>query len=211
MGNGSHLKDEARRQLLDSAEVKRRAADWCSDAIGRAAEAIADSLGRGGKLLVCGNGGSAADAQHIAAELVGRLRPGQDRPPLSAIALTTDTSVLTALGNDYGFQFIFQRQLEALAWPGDVLLAISTSGGSENVLRAVAEARARGMTTIGLTGGDGGPLANAVDIDIVVPSEDVARIQEAHIAIGHILCGLVESMLLEEVKQETWVTGSAKG
>ncbi|MFQ6020278.1 MAG: SIS domain-containing protein [Dehalococcoidia bacterium] len=200
--------DKIRDQLLESAEVKRRAARVCCPAIQRAAEIIADCLRSGGKLLVCGNGGSAADAQHIAAELVGRLRPGSERPPLAAIALTTDTSALTALANDYGYEMVFQRQVEALGRQGDVLLAISTSGRSQNVLRAVAAAASRGMTSVGLSGG-AGLLAAVVDVEVVVPSEDGQRIQEAHIAIGHIICGLVESLLSTEAKEQpAWVTGS---
>lgn len=187
------------RQLSDSAEIKRRLSDSGGGAILAAAEAIAASLSRGGKLLTCGNGGSAADAQHIAAELVGRLGPASSlRPPLAAIALTADTSILTAVGNDYGFEALFQRQVEALGRPGDVLLAISTSGRSDNVLRAVAAAAAGGLATIGLSGGDGGMLADAVDIDIVVPSDSPQRIQEAHITIGHIICDLVEQMLFAQ-------------
>lgn len=203
-------REEIRRQLLESAEVKQRTAERCGDAILGAAQAVAAALRCGGKLLACGNGGSAADAQHIAAELVGRLRPGPPRPALPAIALTTDSSALTALGNDYGFEFVFQRQLQALARPGDVLLAISTSGRSQNVLRAVAEAASLGVATIALTGGDGGRLAQMANIAVRVPSDDGQRIQEAHIAIGHILCGLVESMLAE-VQEEAWVTGRTSG
>jgi len=204
--------EEIRRQLLESAEVQRLAAEVCYRPIFQAASAIADSLRQRGKLLLCGNGGSAADAQHIAAELIGRLGPGRERVPLAALALTTDTSALTALGNDYGFAAVFQRQVAALGRPGDVLLAISTSGRSENVLRAVAEAREVGMTTIGLSGGDGGPLANAVDIKITVPSRETTRIQEAHIAIGHVICWLVESLLFGEGKEEAlWATGRISG
>ena len=140
--------------------------------------------------MLCGNGGSAADAQHLAAEFVGRfLREREARP---ALALTTNTSVLSALGNDYGFERVFARQVEAWGNPGDVLLALSTSGNSINVLEAVAVAMQRGLTTIGLTGGDGGRLAAVCDIPIVVPSASTPRIQEAHITVGHILCDLVE-------------------
>lgn len=194
---------EIKARLWESADVKRMTAETCSEAILRAAEVIADSLAAGGKLFTCGNGGSAADAQHIAAELVGRLRPESAlRPALPAIALTTDTSILTALGNDYGFEAIFRRQVEALGCPGDVLLAISTSGRSENVLGAVAVAAARGLATIGLTGGSGGQLAERVGISIVVPSSDSQRVQEAHITIGHILCELVERLVSSAVLEE---------
>ncbi|MBI1884946.1 MAG: SIS domain-containing protein [Chloroflexi bacterium] len=195
---------EVRRALRDGAEVKLRTADACAAAIARAAEAIAACLSMGGKLLTCGNGGSAADAQHIAAELVGRLSPKSLRPALAAVALTTDTSVLTALGNDFGFEVAFQRQVEALGHPGDALLAISTSGRSENVLRAVSAARGKGLVTIALSGGDGGALTGAADIAVVVPSDDAQRVQEAHIAIGHIVCSLVERILFDEGKDRTW-------
>ncbi len=182
-------------QLLESAEVKRLTAAACAGAILQAAEAITGRLRGGGKLLVCGNGGSAADAQHIAAELVGRLAPGRERQPLAALALTTDTSVLTALGNDYGFEGIFARQVQALGRPGDALLVISTSGESENVVRAAACGRVLGLATVALLGGGGGRLRDLVDIAIVVPTRHPARVQEAHIAIGHIICDLIERML----------------
>lgn len=153
-------------------------------------EVVAAALASGGKLLLCGNGGSAADCQHIAAELVGRFR--RDRPALAAIALTTDTSVLTSVANDYAFETVFARQVEALGRRGDCLLAISTSGRSPNVLAAIAAARALGMVTIGLLGGDGGGAAPACDHALIVPSRDTARIQEAHILIGHALCAALE-------------------
>ncbi|MBZ8139589.1 phosphoheptose isomerase [Rubrivivax gelatinosus] len=158
-----------------------------------AAAAIARALQAGGKLLICGNGGSAADSQHIAAELTGRFV--HDRRPLAAIALTTDTSALTSIANDYAFDEVFSRPLRALGRPGDVLLGISTSGNSANVLRAVDAAHELGITTIGLLGRDGGALRQRCDQAIVVPSTTTARIQEAHILIGHTLCGLVEAQL----------------
>lgn len=158
-----------------------------------AGERIAQALRAGGKLLLCGNGGSAADAQHIAAELTGRFI--QERRPLAAVALTTDTSALTCIGNDYGFDDVFARQLQAIARPGDVLLAISTSGHSRNVLRAVEVARSEGVISIGLLGRDGGALRALCDLSLVVPSTVTARIQESHILIGHTLCGLIEHEL----------------
>jgi D-sedoheptulose 7-phosphate isomerase len=158
-----------------------------------AGERIAQALRTGGKLLLCGNGGSAADAQHIAAELTGRFI--QERRPLAAVALTTDTSALTCIGNDYSFDDIFARQLQAIARPGDVLLAISTSGNSRNVMRAVEVARSEGVISIGLLGRDGGALRALCDLSLVVPSTVTARIQESHILIGHTLCGLIEQEL----------------
>lgn len=159
----------------------------------RAGETIARALEAGGKLLVCGNGGSAADSQHIAAELTGRFI--RDRRPLAAIALSTDTSALTSIANDYAFDEVFARPVRALGRAGDVLLGISTSGNSANVLRAVDAARELGLTTVGLLGRDGGELRTRCDQAIVVPSTTTARIQEAHILIGHTLCGLVEQKL----------------
>lgn len=158
-----------------------------------AAAYIAHSLRAGGKLMLCGNGGSAADCQHLAAEFVGRF--SVDRKPLAAIALTTDTSALTAIGNDYGYEEVFVRQVRALGRPGDVLLAISTSGRSPNVFAALACARARGMRTIGLLGRDGGTAARFCDVPMIVGSDSTARIQEAHILLGHVLCAMVEKEL----------------
>jgi D-sedoheptulose 7-phosphate isomerase len=159
----------------------------------RATARCADALGRGRKLLLCGNGGSAADCQHLAAELVGRL--DRDRRALRAVALTTDSSALTAIANDYGYDQVFARQLDGLGAPGDVLLALSTSGRSPSVLAAVHAARARGIASIALTGKGGGPLADACDLAIVVPSDVTARIQEAHGLIGHALCFGIERAL----------------
>jgi D-sedoheptulose 7-phosphate isomerase len=158
-----------------------------------AVSAIAGVMRQGGKLLLCGNGGSAADCQHIAAEFTGRFV--HERRPLPAIALSTDTSALTCIGNDYSFDDVFSRQLLALGGPRDCLLGISTSGNSRNVLKAVAAARELGMLTIALSGRDGGALKAACDCSIVVPSDVTARIQEAHILIGHTICGGVEQQL----------------
>jgi len=157
------------------------------------ARRMADVLRRGGKILFCGNGGSAADAQHLAAEFVNRFQ--RDRRALAALALTTDTSVLTSIGNDSGFDRIFSRQVEALARRGDLLVAISTSGNSPNVLRAVEAARDLGVETVGLCGGSGGALAAAADEAFVVPSEATPRIQETHMAVGHAWCALTEDLL----------------
>ncbi len=161
--------------------------------VDQAINACVNSLRAGGKLMLCGNGGSAADSQHLAAEFTGRFI--KDRPPIAAIALSTDTSALTCIANDYSFDAIFARQVQAIGKPGDCLIAISTSGNSGNVLAAVAAAKALGITCIGLLGRDGGKLKPECDISIVVPSQVTARIQEAHILIGHSLCGAVEQQL----------------
>jgi D-sedoheptulose 7-phosphate isomerase len=154
---------------------------------------LSDAFKRGNKLLVMGNGGSAADSQHFAAEIVGRFK--MERRALPAVALSTDTSILTAIGNDYGFDSVFSRQVEALAAPGDVVVGISTSGNSPNVLKALNVAKARGCRTIGLLGKDGGSIRAACDLALVVPSDDTPRIQEGHITIIHIVCDLVEKAL----------------
>ncbi|MBI5781238.1 MAG: D-sedoheptulose 7-phosphate isomerase [Rhodocyclales bacterium] len=149
----------------------------------------------GGKILLLGNGGSAADCQHIAAEIVGRYQ--RERRGLPAIALTTDTSILTAVGNDYGFERIFSRQVEALCTPADVVIGLSTSGNSPNVLAAIHTARQIGAFTMGLTGGSGGKLAQCCDLSLVVASKDTPRIQEAHILVGHLLCDLIDAETLD--------------
>lgn len=162
-------------------------------AIGRTARRLADALRAGGKVMFCGNGGSAADCQHIASELTGRFV--DDRRPLGGLALTTDTSALTSIGNDYAFDAIFERQVRALGRAGDVLVGVSTSGQSRNVLRAVQAARGLGVTTVGLLGRDGGALRDACDDAVIVASRTTARIQEAHIFVGHVWCSLVEQQL----------------
>lgn len=158
---------------------------------------VCQALRAGNKILLCGNGGSAADAQHLAAELVGRYE--QQRQAFPAIALTTDTSALTALSNDYGYEEVFTRQVEALATAGDVLIAISTSGKSPNIVRAAEKARAIGCKTIALTGCSGEPLASHCDLVVVVPSERTSRVQEAHITIGHLWCEMVDAMIANDV------------
>lgn len=162
-------------------------------AVQQAAHAVAATLRLGGKLMLCGNGGSAADSQHLAAEFTGRFV--KDRSPLAAVALSTDTSALTCIANDYSFDDVFSRQVMGLGRKGDCLIAISTSGNSRNVLRAAEAARAAGICVIGLLGRDGGALRALCDIPVVVPSATTARIQEAHIFIGHTLCALVEEAL----------------
>jgi len=158
-----------------------------------AAEAMVTALRSGGRILACGNGGSAADAQHFAAELVGRFE--RERAAMAAIALTTDTSILTALANDYDFTMVFARQVEALGRPGDVLLGVSTSGGSANVLAAFETAKAGGLTTVALTGRDGGAVGAAADIHINVPAASTARVQEVHRTLLHAVCALIEREL----------------
>jgi D-sedoheptulose 7-phosphate isomerase len=180
-----------RDHLRLSAALKQEVAEKCLDAIVAAARTIAGALRAGGKLLLCGNGGSAADCSHVAGELVSRLSADYERPALPAIALTTDTSILTALSNDFGFEGVFARQVQALGRPGDVLLGISTSGTSPNIIRAVEAAREAQMHTVALTGSSG-RLKDVVDIAIMVPSDSVQHIQEAHLSIEHILCYLVE-------------------
>jgi D-sedoheptulose 7-phosphate isomerase len=185
--------DEIRRQLAESARVKQAFSDALVARIAEFAQRSAAAIRRGGKLVFFGNGGSAADAQHLAAELVVRLRT--ERPGLPALALTTNTSILTAAGNDYGFERIFSRQMESLVGPHDVVVALSTSGTSPNIVKAIETARARGSFLVALTGETGGTLAGKVDILLDVPSRDPQRIQEAHITIGHIVCSLIEHLV----------------
>ncbi len=204
-------RQQIRSQLTESAEVQRLAAESCREAILAAAGLIARRVAQGGKLMLCGNGGSAADCQHLAAELVGQMN-GRRRPALAALALTTDTSALTAVGNDFGYEMVFQRQVEALGRRGDVLMAISTSGRSQNVLRAVSTAVRMGLETVALIGDAGGPLSDLADIAVRVPSSNTQRIQEAHIAIGHVICYLVERMLGGEMEEtDECLTSRASG
>lgn len=180
-------------QLEDSASVKHKMMVSCVDSIVSAAELMIETIKSGAKILLCGNGGSAADSQHLAAELVSKLK--LERSAIPAIALTTNTSTLTAIANDYDFSQIFVRQLEAFGRKNDLLIGISTSGNSEDVLKAVDYAHKNGLRTIVMTGGNGGDLAGKADVDIIVPSEDVQRIQEAHITVGHILCDILEQSI----------------
>jgi len=183
-----------RERLRLAASVHDAMAESGAASIAAAADLIANCFRRNGKVLLCGNGGSAADCQHMAAELVGRLTNEKDRPGLPAIALTTDTSFLTAYPNDVGFDGVFARQVQALGSPGDILIAISTSGRSRNVLTAVEEARGKGLSIVGLLGEDG-PLATAADIAIRVPTNDTQVIQQVHLAVEHLICHLVERAL----------------
>jgi D-sedoheptulose 7-phosphate isomerase len=183
-----------RKEITGSAELKVRVAEFVAEKICRSAILIADCFRAKRKLLICGNGGSAADSQHMAAEFVNRLSGEIERPGLPAIALTTDTSFLTAYSNDFGYEGIFERQVEALGSPGDVLLVISTSGNSPNLVRAVQAARREGLQTIGLLG-EGGVLTDLVDESVVVPSRNTQHIQESFLSIEHTICGIVEQLL----------------
>jgi phosphoheptose isomerase len=182
--------DVLRRTFTEAIALHERVRDGDSTPLLDAAAAIAAALGGGGKLLIFGNGGSAADAQHVAAELVGRFE--RERPALAAIALTTDASVMTSVANDYAFERVFARQVEALGRPGDVALGISTSGASANVVTALQSASARGLRTVALTGRDGGAVGRAAHVHVNVPSQSVPRIQEVHRTLLHVICELVE-------------------
>ena len=191
--NQSPAEQRAIADLIEGSNVLRQTAYSLAPNIVTVAEDIINILRNGGKVLTCGNGGSAADAQHFAAELVGRYR--RERPAWPAIALTADPSVLTSLCNDYGFEQVFARQVQALAQPGDILVAISTSGRSKNVLAAVEAASALGIRTVGLTGQGTSKLGEMVDHHLPIPSSNTAFIQQAHIAVIHIICELVEERL----------------
>ena len=184
------MRKKIEASIKDSIRTKEELLKGQAQNIEKTAVAIIDSLKKGGKLLIFGNGGSAADSQHIAAELVGRFK--MERKALPAVALTTDTSALTAIANDYGYDAVFSRQIEALGSKGDVALGISTSGNSKNVIEALKKAKSLGLKRIALSGGDGGKVKDEADISIIVPSKDTPRIQESHSMIGHILCQLIE-------------------
>jgi len=189
------------KEFLEGVALREQAGRELAGPLVRAAALIADALRRGGKLLLCGNGGSAADAQHYATELVARLYQ-RERPALAAVALTTDTSALTALANDYGFERVFSRQVEALGRPGDVLLGLSTSGNSPNVLLAIAEAKRRSMQVVVFTGEGGGRMADGADVVLAVPARNTMRVQEIHLTLGHVLCKLVEEMVFPRDRGE---------
>jgi D-sedoheptulose 7-phosphate isomerase len=176
------------------AVIERMRADAAlCERIEATAAACARPLSEGRKVMFCGNGGSAADAQHLAGELVSRFN--YDRPGLAGLALTVDSSVLTAIGNDYGYERVFARQVEALGVGGDVLIGISTSGRSSNVLRALEAARSAGMVTVGFTGRDGGPMAELCDIEVRIPSASTPLVQQGHLAVGHLVCAIVEAAI----------------
>ena len=187
MDHAAHLK----QHFVEGIELRTRMAETMPAQIARAGEALARALKNGKKVLSCGNGGSAADSQHFAAEMVGRFE--RERPALAAVALSTDSSILTAIGNDYGFERVFSRQIEALGRVGDVAFGISTSGRSPNVVHGLKAARARGLKTIALTGRDGGEVGTAAEIHVNVPSASTARAQEVHRTLLHVICDLVES------------------
>lgn len=185
------MKKEIERIFRESIRVKEETLKSNSDKIIQAVEAIQQAFTQNNKVLFFGNGGSAADSQHIAAEFIGRFM--KERRALPAIALTTDTSILTALGNDYTFDIVFARQIAGLGRPGDVAFGISTSGNSKNVIEGIKQAKKMGLKTISLTGGSGGMLAPLTDISLIVPSKETARIQESHLCLAHTICELVEN------------------
>ena len=198
------LESRIRQQFEESAQLKLRAAELLAEPLAQAIGAIANALSNGGKILACGNGGSAADAQHFSAELVGRFE--RERPELAAVALSTDSSILTAVANDYGFEQVFARQVRALGQPGDVLLAISTSGSSPNVIEAVRAAQERDMLIVALSGKGGGKLSallSDVDVHLCVPHDRTARIQEVHLLLLHCICDGVDWTLLGNPEEST--------
>lgn len=190
------MKTLIKSRFEESIQVQKKTCDAHADTIMRMAQDVVNALSKGNKIIFFGNGGSAADSQHLAAEFVGRFQ--KERKALAAIALTTNTSILTALGNDYGFDLVFVKQIEALGASGDIAFAISTSGKSRNVIAAVKAAKKKGMRVLSLTGAGGGELAKISDGTVVVPSENTARVQEVHICIGHILCELVENQFCQK-------------
>lgn len=204
------MSESALKKVMDHAkaglEVREEFFNTKSDQLVEISRAVAVCLARGGKVMFCGNGGSAADSQHLAAEFVNRFK--LERPPLPGLALSTDTSILTAIGNDYSYDMVFEKQVQALARPGDVLIGLSTSGSSANVIRAMREAKAREVLTIGMGGQHGGEMLAVSDYLIQVPSGDTPVIQEIHIAAGHVLCHLVDHFLFEAVAElQPWLEG----
>ncbi len=192
------MRERIKDILLESIQVKEEILRNQVDAILEINELMMDCLKKDGKVIVFGNGGSASDSQHIAAALVGRFK--KDRSALASIALTTNTSIITSLANDYGYDVIFSRQLEALGKKNDIALGISTSGKAKNVALAIKQAKKMGIKTVVLSGGDGGDIVKLADVSLVVPSKVTARIQEAHITIAHIICEMIEQELCQEVK-----------
>ena len=190
------MRDRIKDILLESIQVKEELLRTSIGKIIEITDLITDCLKKNGKVILFGNGGSASDSQHIAAEFVGRFK--KDRNALAAIALTTNTSILTALANDYGYEIVFARQIEALGEKNDVAIGISTSGKAKNVVLGIKQAKKMGLKTIALTGADGGELTKLTDVSLIVPSSVTARIQEAHITVGHIICELVEEAVCQE-------------
>jgi D-sedoheptulose 7-phosphate isomerase len=187
--------------MTKSADLKRRIATELADTVIQVVDACEASLRGGGKLMFCGNGGSAADSQHLATEMLIRLRPKSERPSIAALALTLDPAMLTACGNDYGYERVFERPLRGLGRPGDVLFGITTSGRSGNVVLALQAAREMGIVTVGMLGGSGEPALSHCDLGLVVPDTETARIQECHIALGHAVLELLEDRLLSRPYQ----------
>lgn len=185
-------KNSVAEEITESIETKKLLLSECTEEVYSTAKQLSECVENGGKILLCGNGGSAADSQHIAAELVVRLRSSVNRAAIPAIALTVDTSILTAGGNDIGFDNVFARQVEAYGQKGDTLIAITTSGNSANIVRAAEEAKKKGVNVIGLLGSGGGKLKELCDSTVIVPSNNTARIQECHILIAHIWCRIIE-------------------
>ncbi|MHB8155001.1 MAG: D-sedoheptulose-7-phosphate isomerase [Candidatus Omnitrophota bacterium] len=192
------MREKIKDILLESIQVKEEILRNQIDQIEQIAQLMIDCLKKDGKVIVFGNGGSASDSQHIAAELVGRFK--KDRSALAGIALTTNTSILTSLANDYGYDVVFSRQVEALGKKNDVVLGISTSGKAKNVALGIKQAKKMGIKTVALSGGDGGDIVKLADVSLVVPSKITARIQEAHITIAHIICEMIEQELCQEQK-----------
>ena len=192
------MREKIKDILLESIQVKEEILRNQIDQIAEIAQLMIDCLKKDGKVIVFGNGGSASDSQHIAAELVGRFK--KDRSALAGIALTTNTSILTSLANDYGYDVVFSRQVEALGKKNDVVLGISTSGKAKNVALGIKQAKKMGIKTVALSGGDGGDIVKLADVSLVVPSKITARIQEAHITIAHIICEMIEQELCQEQK-----------
>jgi len=187
------MRDKIKDIFLENIHIKEELLRNNIKQIIEIADLAIDSLKKGGKVLLFGNGGSASDSQHIAAELVGRFK--KDRTALAAIALTTNTSVLTSLANDYGYEVVFAKQVEALGKKGDIAIGISTSGKAKNVIAGIKQAAKMGLKTVAFTGGDGGELSKVADVALIIPSSVTARIQEAHITVGHIVCELIEGAL----------------
>jgi D-sedoheptulose 7-phosphate isomerase len=195
----SRCVEKARDQLIDAIELKKQCLiGTYLDTLVLMAEATVHAILKGGKLLLCGNGGSAADAQHLAAELLIRLRSHVNRKAIPALSLVLDTSTITACANDYGYECLFERMVQGLGRPEDVLLGLTTSGRSVNVTRALKAARERGIVTLGFLGGDGGQTLQECDFSIVVPATDPNRVQEVHITLGHILMDLIEGLMIEK-------------
>ena len=196
------MEEKIEKTVKSSIETKKKLLECCSHQIYECGLEMAKAVQNGNKILFCGNGGSAADSQHLAAELVIRLRGHINRPAIPSLALTVDPSIMTAGGNDLGFENIFAREVEAYGKKGDVLVGISTSGNSENVLRAIKKAKEQGIITIGLLGNEGGKISEFCDFSVIVPSKVTARIQESHILIGHIWCEMIEEYVFPELFED---------